>query len=136
MKFYVRYEIFKMFNIFNILTNFQPLLNPGSQLVVVRPLHITSPYVKWASTVYGPVDIFMKERDSSVVVITNSYLEREMEYLEGESSNVRSNISAGRKFVIHVPLAVIEITIIFVIFIRNFLLLLIKIKRRITFLYS
>ena len=76
----------------------------------------------------------MKERDSSVVVITNSYLEREMEYLEGESSNVRSNISAGRKFVIHVPLAVIEITIIFVIFIRNFLLLLIKIKWRITFL--
>ena len=76
----------------------------------------------------------MKERDSSVVVITNAYLEREMEYLEGESSNVRSNISAGRKFVIHVPLAVIEITIIFVIFIRNFLLLLIKIKWRITFL--
>ena len=58
----------------------------------------------------------MKERDSSVVVITNSYLEREMEYLEGESSNVRSNISAGRKFVIHVPLAVIEIVIIFLLF--------------------
>ena len=46
-------------------------------------LHITSRYVNWVSTVYDPVDIFMKERDSSVIVITNAYLGREIEVPRG-----------------------------------------------------